>query len=59
VSTLRNDGAAGGFLRERGDFGRGHTTRSAPGSPEVNQHRDLGFARDLVESCGVYFKRRG
>jgi hypothetical protein len=51
---LQYQGASGHFVRQGFYFGRGHAAGAAPVGPEIDKHRDAGFAGDLVKCRGVH-----
>jgi hypothetical protein len=51
---FQNESASGHLVRQRFYFGRGHAAGTAPFRPEIDEHRDAGFAGDLVESGCVH-----
>src|SRR6266542_4107333 len=50
---LQDEGPAGHLVRSALDLGSGHLAGSAPGRPEVHEHRDLRFPRDFAKGLRV------
>ncbi len=47
----------GHLARQSFDFRRGHAAGTAPGCPEIDQHRNTRLAHDLFKRARVYFNR--
>jgi hypothetical protein len=51
---LQYDGAAREIASDLCDMRRRHPAGAAPVCPEINEHRNLAFANDLIEFCGIH-----